>query len=608
MGFRTEGRTRAFGAPSRSELKDQNQRAREKRERAVFRYALAETVGRLEGSLREKRDFIRKLMEVGRLPAGPVPSRETIRALEARWRAGEQEIEDYLDAYRGGRPAEVLATVLENEIHRVIQGGYSINAHALTRTLKKLAERNGVEAPSYRQVHRRFAKAGRLVRAGSRYGSRAGEIDGLPHARIVSRTPHQTWALDELTLPIWVRIYDRIRHRWVSARCDVVLIIDVCSGAVVGYWICDPSIRLDETGAPMRAGFDSDDVVAALLSAAVPELAPDGTRAFAGYLPDRIRLDNVQVHKAVQQWAENAGVVIDWQRIRVRRAASNAAVERRVAIMKTYCADILGHVDLHLPTDQVDSPSDADFALERTKAAGYTSERLPRLLPILPDDLHSVAEIRIIFDDVVRRYNHEFVNRVHGMTPFDKYQRDWVRRPRRGLDLVRAVEPCTVRVTTDGIVHTRNRITQCFYPILEGVLLMLDTAVTYHPDPMGRGIFVDYEGRLVHLRPQTTLTDEEAAVVARNQTAAARLISDGAARIREEDMIRSVGLDGLEAALQEHERRAAEVRERQKAQLLPGSGESPAPAAPTERPVINPWAAADPTAFIRPAEDDNDEE
>lgn len=301
---------------------------------------------------------------------------------------------------------------------------------------------------------------------------------------------------------------------------------------------------------------------------------------------------------------------IDWQPIRVRRAASNSAVERRVGIAKTYCAGIRGHVDDHLLTDQVDSPIYMDLAHTRAAAAGYTNERPTRLTPILPEQLHTVDEIRGIFDEVVRQYNHDFANRVHGMSPFDKYQRE-VRRPRRGLDLVRALDPCTVRVTTDGMVHTRNRVTQQFYPILEGVLLMLDTPVTYHPDPVGRGIFVDYEGRLVHLRPRATLTDAEAAEVARNQTAVARLISDGAARIRQEDLIRSVGLKGLEEALEEYEHRAAEIRQKQKQQEQVSTvGEEDRPARQTEaaHPVTDPWATVDPTAFIRPAEHDNDEE
>lgn len=608
MSYRSEPRTKPFGAPTRSDLRSKNERAKEKNGRAAFRYSVARAVATVEGSLTFKRAFIRQAMDANLLPVGPVPSRETIRTLESRWRSGEQTIESYYDSYRAGRPSEVLATVIEDEIHRVIHSGRAINAHALTRILKSIADKNGVEAPTYRQVHRRFAKAGRLVRAATRHGSRAGEIDGLPHARIISRAPHDTWALDELTLPIWVGIYDHLLNRWVSARCDVVLIIDVCSGAIVGYWVCDPSIRTDENGSPMRSGFDADDVVAALLSAAVPELASDGTRNFAGYLPDRLRLDNAKAHKTVQRWAEDAAVQIEFRPIRKRRAASNSAVERRVGIAKTYCAGIRGHVDDHLPTDQVLTLADADLALERTKAAAYTTERLSRLVPILPENLHTVPEIRALFDDVVRRYNHDLTNRVHGMTPVAKYRRDWVRRPRRGIDLVRAITPCTVKVATDGILHTRNKVTQQFYPLVEGVLLMLDTAVTYHPDPAGRGIFVEYGDRLVHLRPQASLTDADAAEVARNQSAIARTLSDGAARMREQEMIRSVGLDGLEAALEEHDRRVAGIKEKQRSAETVAPDQDAPPITLAEKLAFNPWSSADPMAFIRPADDDTDEE
>jgi hypothetical protein len=556
-----------------------------------------------------KRDFVKQAIQTNLLPVGPIPSRETIRQLQNRWHDGQRSVDDYYDSPRSGRPREVLPTAIEKEIHRVIRSGRAVNAYALTQILKELAEQNGVQAPTYRQVHRRFAAAGRLIRASSRHGSRAGEIDGLPHARIISRAPHDTWALDELTLPVWVRIYDDIRHEWVSARSDVVLIIDVCSGAVVGYWVVDPGGRRDELGAPMRAGFDAGDVLAALLSAASPDLASDSTREFAGYLPDRLRLDNAKAHKTLEAWATKAGVNIDFRPIRVRRAASNGAVERRVDIMKKHCAGIRGHVDEHLPTDQVVASSDIDPALERTKAAAYTSDRLSRLIPILPDDLHSVAEIRFIFDGVVRRYNYQLANRVHGLTPIAKYKRDRARRPRRGIDLVRAIEPRTVKVGTDGIVHTRGGVSEQYYPLIEGTLLMLDTVVTFHPDPVGRGIFVVHGNQLRYLRPQDSRSDQEAAEIARNHAAITRTISDGAERLREAELVHAVGLQGLDAALDEFERKKAAIKG-SAAAPEPVNDNDPDPRLPTmaEGLAHNPWAASDPGAFIRRSGGDTEEE
>jgi hypothetical protein len=231
-----------------------------------------------------------------------------------------------------------------------------------------------------------------------------------------------------------------------------------------------------------------------------------------------------------------------------------------------------------------------------------------RLTPIVPEHLLTVAEIREAFDRIVRRYNEKATNRVHGLTPLAKYQRDRSRRPRRGHDLVRAIEPRTVRVRENGIEHTRDGRTQTFHPVIDGSLILLDQAVTYHADPMDRGIFVDSGHRLVSLRPQAARSDVEAAEIARNATAITRAISDGAEVIRQVDAVASVGLRGLEQALEEYERKAEEIRTGEQEEVMPDAGDDPVPLTRAERLARNPWATMDPAAFVRPAEHTEDEE
>lgn len=597
MSFRSEPRTKAFGAPSRADLRGRTSDALRRDERATRRFLIAQAAGKATGSLRAIQEFVASAIETGLLPQGPVPSRETIRHLQARWAGGEQSISDYYDAPRAGRPRTHLDTAIEDKVHQVIHSGRAINAHALTGFLRSVAEERDLTAPSYRQIHRRFSEAGRLVRAASRYGSRAGEIDGLPHARVPSRHSHDTWALDELTMPVWVRVYDSDTG-WVSARSDVAIVIDVCSTAVVGYHLADPSERIHYDGSPFRGGFDADDVLAALLSAACPEFASDATREFAGYLPDRIRWDNAAAHKSLESQLLVAGIDIDVRPIRPRRAASNGAAERRVAILKTHCAEIHGHVDDYLPTDQVDTPED-DVARQRTFASGYTSEREPRRIPILPEQLHSVEELRAIFDGVVRRYNYDLQNRMHRMAPVHKYHRDrHQRRPRRGLDLMRMIEPRTVRVGSSGILHTINGVTNQFYPLLEGTLLLVDQPVTYRAHPHGTGLFVERDNRLIYLRPQATWSDTEAAEIAVSHSAAARMISDNADSLREDQLMDRVGQEGVDAALDEYEQRLEQSR----------TSSTPAPPAepvddtanaPRSAPP-NPWLNNDPITFLGP--------
>jgi hypothetical protein len=611
MAFRTEHRTKAFGAPTPSDLREINEATRAHDARAGRRFHLAQVLSSVPGSLREKRKFVSHAMEAGLLAKGPVPAVETIRNLLERWEAGDQSIEAYCDRHRAGRPREIMPGVIERQIQTVLGTGKVVNARDLTEKLVAIAEEKGVQVPTYRKVHRRIAEAGRLRRASARYGSRAGEIDGLPHARVVSRYAHDTWALDELTMPVWTAVYYQPTRSWVSTLVDVVLVVDVCSGATVGYHLVGPTRRKDENGLPMLSGFDKEDVLLALLSAACPELATDATREFSGYLPDRLRWDNAQAHKSLRADLDHAQIGLDVNPIRVRRAASNGAVERRVKILKARCAGLLGHVDDYLPTDQVLNDATADLARQRTIMAGYTSERETRREPILPEQLLTLEEMGEAFDRIVHRYNYQHVNRMHGVTAADRYQTTRrPRRPRRGADLVRVIEPSTVTVGTSGIVHTARGRTHQYYPMIEGRLVLLDQAVTFHADPCGRGIFLRQpDERLVFLPPQRDWSTEEASLIARNQTAITRMISDGADALRKEEMVKTFGQEGLDAAAEEYAVQARRVKERRRDTA---ESEPEAVVVPTSRRdqpnVADLWLSDDPEAFIRPRADNPDDE
>jgi hypothetical protein len=422
MGFRTEKPTKAFGAPSRSQKKDRTERTKERHAKARDRWALAKALASFPGSLNEKRSFVIRAMAAGLIERRPVPARETIRELVARWERGEQTVEHYYDAPRSGRPRAILPDAFERDIRYVIEAGKGVTAHALTETLQAVAREKGLPMPTYRIVHRRFSDAGRIVRAAARHGARAGELDGLPHAKVATRYAHDAWALDELTVPVYVRIFDDVANCWASARSDMISSIDVFSGACVGYHVVDPSRRRDEWGIQFRSGFDAQDVLATLFSATCRELATDATRDFAGYLPDRLRWDNAQAHRSIMLMLEEAKVELDVRPIRKRRAASNGAVERRVAILKSRCAGIFGHVDDYIPTDRVNNDAAADLPGQRTVAAGYTEQREPRRIPVRPEDLLTVEELRVEIERVVQRYNHEVRNRMHGQTPRARYE------------------------------------------------------------------------------------------------------------------------------------------------------------------------------------------
>lgn len=613
MGLPFGRPTSAFGAPKPSTRQRKTRQAKKGWERAVRRHAIARLATASTGSLQKKQDAVEAAMKAGLIAPGSIPSRETIRTLENAYRSGKVLVEDFLDGHRTGRPRKQLALLLEQEIDRVVKGGFPVSALELTHDLHEIAVREGLEPPTYHDVHRRFSEAGRFRRAVARHGSRAGEIDATAHTRVPSREVHDVWALDELTLPVWSRRWNRVTERWESLLRDVIIVMDLKSTAVVGWEFADADRRENRDGFPTESGFAARDVLGALLNAACPELAPDSTRHFAGYLPTRIRWDNATPHKFLKGWIDDApGLDIEMTPIGKRRANRNGAAENRVRLIKNWCSGMFGFKDAYAPTDQVTSMEKANQGRYRTAMAGGTQHRVPRRVPVAPDQLMSEAELRELFDALVLRYNHRHVNSYFRARPVDLYQENLNRRrPRRGHDLVRALEPTTSLVTPKGIRHFSDSREFHFDAEINGALLMVDTAVTYYPDPMNRGAFVDWSGRLHFVRPNDTPSAERASRFAQSWGGLARTYSDEAAAIREADLVVELGRRALEHARASQETaverledyRAGEPREggggpratHPVAQAEDSSGEE-APASP---PAFDPWADASADAIVR---------
>lgn len=611
MALRYEQPVKRLGAPTPIQRRSASDREAEAYQRAKRRRDIARLAAATQGSLEAKRQTVKAAMVAGLIGVGSTPARETIRRFEGMWASGAQSVEDYYDNVRSGRPRTALHSVIRGHVRQAVESGSGKKAHALWLEAQELAATLDVASPSYYQVKREFVEAGRLVRSASRHGRRAGEIDGMPHARVPARHTHDVWSLDELTVPVWSAQWDDVTDEWVSVRADMVLIIDVRSSAPVGYHIADPKRRRDEAGRRMRGGCDSDDILGTLLSASCPDLAPDATRDFAGYLPSRLRWDNAAAHKELANWiARHTTMDIDVRRIPKRRAISNGTAERRVQIVKHWLRGIRGHVDEYIPTDQIKHHDRSNQARQRTALAGGASLRHSRKLPIEPAQLLTIEELRLEFDRIIRRYAFHHVNRVFRATAATRYHENLGRRARNGLDLVRALIPHTTLVGTDGIVHYAGGRAFPHYPVVDGTLFMLDTQVTYFADSLCRGIFVQSGDRLRFLPPSLDIEgDDHAAQIARNQAFVARLASEQANRRREAEMAISLGTQALDASKAAYHAELDAVRERgatngataHAAEPLQDAGHAP------DRAPHDPWADLSPQTLVRrrPRPDDD---
>jgi transposase InsO family protein len=602
-----ESPTKRFGGTKPGRRAEINDQAAAAYQRAQRRFEIARAAAGLTGPYRQRQRQIQQLINVGTLPPGAFPSKETIRRLAAKWSAGQQELSDYWDDDgRSGRPANRFPKELRESLTTAIRTGKS--ARSATFSLAALANAIGVEPPNYYMVHREYESAGRLLRAAARHGSRAAEIDASAHARVPTRYPHDVWALDELTAPVYTRQWCEVKQRFVSVRSDVVLIVDVCSGAVVGYHVVDPSRRIDENGIRLEEGYDTTDVLAALVSAASPDLAPDSTRAFAGYLPHRLRWDNAQQHKSLAGWIKEDTVIdLDVRRIPKRRAVSNGSAENRVRTMKAMCAGMRGHADEYLPLDRIKSDATANPPGHRTAMAGGTSERVTKTIPIDPAMLMSVEEFRVEFNRIVRDYNFNRPHALYKETPANRYHRSKApQRVRNGVDLVLALPTRTSLVTTDGIVATADGNTATFYPATDGIMLMVDSTVTYHVDPLLRGVFAVLGNRLHFLESTGSSLESErkAAEIARGKAMLARMASNSGQASAEAEYIVKMGMAALDMAKQDHKEAAAAYRESKvgRAEVVTDSPDPLLPALESvaEADPDDPWITGGTNAFLRP--------
>lgn len=609
----------AFGAPKPSDLKRMTRQERRRWQRAVRRLSIAKFCAAFEGSLTEKQDAVEAAIKGELIPMGNVPCRETLRTLENRFVAGEITIEDYLDRARSGRPKEFLPAPFEERIQQAIKGGARTNAHQLTKELTKTAKRWGLDPPSYYAVHRRCAEAGRLQRSAARHGSRAAIIDSSAHGRVPTRHTHDGWALDELSFPVYGQRWSRDLNRIQSVLFDLVLIVDIKSTVIVGWHLADASRRVKMDGDVPEQGFDQLDVLAALMNATCPELAPDSTRDFAGYLPNWLRWDSASPHKSLEAWIdESVGLDLQVRRIQRRRPDSNGSVECRVKIAKVASAGIRGHKDYYQPTDRIDNPDKADPGRNRSKMAAKVGAREDRKIPMAPERLPTQADLRALIDRLIYEYNFEHVNSYFAARPVDLYHENMASNtPRRGHEFVRALTPQTTRVTKNSIRHYANGREYQFPAEVDGALLMVDKEVTYYADPLNRGIFVPWNDGLHFLAPDGEPSREKAAKIAMTWAAAARRYSDEAEATREAEFIVDIGQQALHEARTEQAAAAERLRKRDDGPNSPGQNRGHGSLRPTEGQVGNgesansgdevdsfdPWKNARPDAFVRRRKD-----
>ncbi len=267
-------------------------------------------------SFSRMREHVARATEAGLIPMGPTPTRQGLHLLVRRWRAGATDTAAYRPAERAGRPETAWDDRLLRLIRDACESDGAPNVAAVARAVATAAGALKIDCPSYATIKRLVAAHGRLGRTAARHGRRAAELDATPHACVPAARVHDVWTIDAFEAPWCARGWDEALQMFVAITQWVIAVRDRCAGTIVGYHVTDPTRRRNEAGAMMRDGFDGDDVLAALCSAALRELAPAPTRAYAGYLCRTLRMDNHSTHSVVRTALERlatAGAVgLEW--------------------------------------------------------------------------------------------------------------------------------------------------------------------------------------------------------------------------------------------------------------------------------------------------------
>lgn len=551
MGRHPKGETpvKRRGTNSHASKAKKAKATREEFDQANIRYQAAKYY--LENMSRESfrgaLPYIRQAMKDGDLPGNPeedVPSHVTLW----RWVQKYEEVQakdrapgvfDFLANNRAGRNRKPLDPWVENWLHDEVLQGRIRSLPRLHKAAVKAAKDNGWPPPTKWQVRRYVEEFPIADLSAARHGRRASLIDAMPALTIPTDRPHEVWMLDETRAPLYIRTLNPKTKEWVPARPWIILLMDVFSRAILSYWVVDP-FRYGTDGS-----YRSREILGTLLSGALPDLAPESTESFAGYLPEELRWDKHGSHETLVHELRQYG--IDVQEAVGRMPNRQGRVEKLNKTVKGLCETIVGAEHVYRPVHEKTMSENPKKA--RTRQAGRT-DRIHRKRPIHVEDLLKIDEFREEFGERVTEYNNHEHSFLNGMTPEIAYLRGLEKeKTRSGWDALLFMENKVLTCTKAGVDHTEAGKRVRFAAESVGLELKVGENVECFCDPLQRRLFVDHDDGFAALMPVeewARQVDVEGTIRRRKrQTAEA---SDYADEARQRKLDQEVGAGASERA------------------------------------------------------------
>lgn len=395
--------------------------------------------------------------EGGALAGGHCPPRNTFLAWFARGQAARAAGEPltaelFRDKERPGRRPVEVAPEVRDLIERRWKGGHERSIHSLHRRLLITESVAHCDIPGVEVLRRIVASIPLLEVAAARHGRRAAVIDHALKSTIPTRFAHDVWTLDETELPIYVRAFNPASRTEEVVKPHVVVVADHHTKVIVGYQLV-PAFgdTADGLGTRTSATAIEADILAAVWSAALRDLAPACTAPFAGHLPRAVRMDNIASHGAARQLLLSIGVEVPPLPPYVPNARGD--IERLIQTFQKSLPDVQGLTSRFFIADH--AREHPGYRRSRNVGVGRTSVRAPIALA----DLLTLEQLRPELERVIQKFHESPHAGLGELTPqhaYHQHQPPTVAR-RAGADVLRVAERRVVTMRPAGVVVNRQR-------------------------------------------------------------------------------------------------------------------------------------------------------
>lgn len=324
--------------------------------------------------------------ETGRFVSPP-----RIDTMKQRVRNGVpvQTFQNRLDQAIGGRPVAVIPPELKALGEQLLSRRLPVSKviHQMREWWREHLDSKVPSPMFFRRRLKTFAVA--AVAEYQSGGVVALKAKALEHGRVPADFPNHTWVLDEFEMPLYIKAWDQARSALIAVKPWVVLIVDQFSGAILSYHVTNGS-----NDASNRQPTEQD-VLAAIVGAALPDVAPPACRALAGAFPYVIRWDKALSHERLRP--RLAGLNVHIPDLPANQPYSRGIVESAIHLVQMEFRGKKGNDKEYRPHD----------AITKRQIEGDYGNIMDgrRYTPILVESLWDFNEFSQQLDEAIERVN-----------------------------------------------------------------------------------------------------------------------------------------------------------------------------------------------------------